>query len=212
LTTIDVPGAAWTVVTDINESGTIVGYSAEQGLAQGFVLRHGTFSMVKAPGAFVTGIYAINNRGDIVGSALEPDGDTGTNVGFVRHRDGSFERIAIGTYNYVVDINERGDLLINGNDMSGTDGQFVKIHDEYHFIRPFEPVQCGVAFRISNQLNLAGTLSGVSSGTSIGFLQASRTYVTYKYPGAGFTVLRDVNASGVAVGAADSGGFIFAPR
>jgi probable HAF family extracellular repeat protein len=206
LTTIDVPDADWTVATDINNSGTIVGYFADRGLglAHGFVLRHGTFSTIDAPGAFVTEINAINSRGDIVGTALEPNGDTGTNVGFVRYRDSSFERIAIGMYSYVADINDRGDLLVNGNDLTG---QFLRVHGEYHSIQA-----CGAfAFRITNQLHLAGTTSGPSSG-SVGFVLTPRSYLTYRYPGAAFTVLRDVNASGVVVGAADNVGFLFLPR
>lgn len=72
-TTIDFPGAAFTVANEVNENGDIVGVyrmaTSTGGLSQprGFLLNNGQFTTVHKSGAAFTRAYGINNAGDIVG-------------------------------------------------------------------------------------------------------------------------------------------------
>ena len=72
-TTINAPGAAGTYANGINYSGTIVGQWQDPAYApQGFVLTSGgLFTSVDYPGPSLTGLQAINDRGDITGFYVE---------------------------------------------------------------------------------------------------------------------------------------------
>jgi len=62
------PGSLITSLTDINNTGTIVG--SEEDAKQrfhGFIYDHGVFSTLDVPGADQTKVYGINDHGDIVG-------------------------------------------------------------------------------------------------------------------------------------------------
>ena len=67
--TIDFPGASFTVAFGINNRGEIVGnYGFADGTGHGFLLDKGNFRTIDFPGAF-TQASGINNRGQIVGAA-----------------------------------------------------------------------------------------------------------------------------------------------
>lgn len=72
-TTIDVPGALFTAVTDINNAGVMIGAYDDTaggcvaGNCHGFVLRQGTFTTIDFPGASHTEVLGINDAGEIVG-------------------------------------------------------------------------------------------------------------------------------------------------
>jgi uncharacterized membrane protein len=79
LTRIDVPGAAATLASDINDAGQIVavGLSGTDATAvgSGFVLRRGVkgaFTPVAVPGAPATTAAGINDHGDVVGGYTPP--------------------------------------------------------------------------------------------------------------------------------------------
>ena len=67
-TSIDYPGASSTGVTDINDTGDMVGiYTGADGLTHGFLLSGGKFTGIDVPGARLTSPNGINANGDIVG-------------------------------------------------------------------------------------------------------------------------------------------------
>ncbi len=69
LTTVDYPGATWTMVCGITDTGLVFGYFYDvAGLAHGFALEDGAFSQIDYPGARDTIPYYINARGDLVGN------------------------------------------------------------------------------------------------------------------------------------------------
>jgi hypothetical protein len=76
-TTIDAPGGQSTVVTDIDDSGRTVGFSATVNsdgtrTIRGFLRdAQGGFTPIDVPNGVATGASDINNRGQIVGSYLD---------------------------------------------------------------------------------------------------------------------------------------------
>ena len=67
LTTIDVPGASFTLPRGINSEGDIVGFYGVGATTHGFLLHEGTFIDIDVPGALATRPRGINPQGDIVG-------------------------------------------------------------------------------------------------------------------------------------------------
>jgi len=89
-TTIDYPGAAFSIGTGINGQGEIVGwYEDGNGIQHGYVQRHGVLATVDVPEALATRITGINASGDLVGAFDAPDGRS---PGFVR-RNGKYTAI-----------------------------------------------------------------------------------------------------------------------
>jgi probable HAF family extracellular repeat protein len=78
-TRINVPGSFATLANGINDAGQIVGYyfvGGEPGpfLQHGFVLENGVYTTIDVPGSIgATGIYGINNAGQIVGTFIDND-------------------------------------------------------------------------------------------------------------------------------------------
>jgi len=206
--TIDVPGSSTTVAVDINRDGTIVGNFD----SHGYIYRHKAFEQVDAPGAFETSVTAINNLGVVTGLALEPNDFDGREAGFVRRADATFERVvpdgASGAL--VKDINNRQVLLVNADQ-----SQLLRIDGTYETIQPCRPSD--TAFRITDREDRLGIGEEPSLGIFVGYLQTATRYTTYLFPGSTQTQLRDVNASGIAVGQANdpargSVGFVFIPK
>lgn len=90
-TTFDVPGAAKTNVSGINNAGVIVGWyhpTRESSEWHGFVRTpQGAFSTVDVPGARTTDVSGISDAGVIVGSFEDSGGKT---HGYVRTTRGAF--------------------------------------------------------------------------------------------------------------------------
>lgn len=68
-TTIDFPGASYTSLYGINDSGQLVGSFETPALQiRGFLDDHGAFTQIDFPGAVATELTGINNTGEIVGN------------------------------------------------------------------------------------------------------------------------------------------------
>jgi hypothetical protein len=66
--TIDVPGAASTIVSGINDLDQIAGsYVDSANVTHGYVISGGRLQTLDAPGAFLTRATGINNLGQVVG-------------------------------------------------------------------------------------------------------------------------------------------------
>lgn len=80
---IDFPGAGapCTAVRWINESGDMVGVYAnsfsecDQFQTHGFLLRHGHFTAVDFPGSVISGVFGINDDGELVGQYTDKKGN-----------------------------------------------------------------------------------------------------------------------------------------
>src|SRR5437016_6367314 len=94
-TTIQYPGAVFTVAAGINNHGDIVGHYSrpediqpkKPAIRHGYLLSHGVYTSFDPPGSIRTNVLGIDERGDIVGrylTATKP-----TNSGFLL-RHGTF--------------------------------------------------------------------------------------------------------------------------
>ena len=81
-TTIDVPGASFTLPRGINSAGDIVGSYGVGGATHGFLLHEGTFTDTDVTGASATEALSINPQGHIVGQYSAG----GTNHGFLAQK------------------------------------------------------------------------------------------------------------------------------
>ena len=79
-TTIDVPGASFTLPRGINSAGDIVGSYSAGGTTHGYMLdKEGSLTTIDVPGASATEALSINPQGHIVGQYSAG----GTNHGFL---------------------------------------------------------------------------------------------------------------------------------
>lgn len=130
-TTIDYPGAVATLVTDINDSGQIVGEYTFSGLGdrQGFLLSNGVFTSISYPGATFTRAIAINSYGDIVGDHADAGNNngSGSEYGYLL-KDGVFTPIAFPDSDETVPtgINRNGDIVGWYTDRIGTHGFLLR--------------------------------------------------------------------------------------
>jgi uncharacterized membrane protein len=110
ITTIRVPGSAYTQAAGINDRGHVVGeYGDQGGTVHGYVWRKGRFTTIDRPDATATTLLDINDRGEMVGSYLDA---AGVAHGFVRDRDGrviTFDALG-ARYTLPFGINNRGQV------------------------------------------------------------------------------------------------------
>jgi hypothetical protein len=204
--TIDVPPAHGHVARDINDAGTIVGnYDGH-----GYIVHRGVLTTIDAPGAFHTEPSAINNAGVVGGVAVIPNEHDGLLEGFLYHR-ALFETIAVpnAVETSVGDVTANGTLLLATNEGK----QYLRVRGEF---QPIETCRrLDTVLSITNQGFQTGmTLEG---GMVVGYTVRKQQYTFYRYPGATSTVLRHVNASGIAVGEASDPargiiGFVYQPK
>ncbi len=128
-TTIDFPGAVFTLAVDINNSGQILGrYIDTAGINHGFLLSNGTFTTITFPGATFTRAVGINGNGDIVGDYVpQASGNSIRSNGYLL-RGGVFTSISFpnadGTT--AVGINKNGDIVGFYIDSKGTHGFLLR--------------------------------------------------------------------------------------
>ena len=72
-TTIEVPGASYTIPWSINAAGQIVGNFSDSTGSHGFLYSDGIYTTLDFPGAFLTEAAGINDLGHIVGSYVTTD-------------------------------------------------------------------------------------------------------------------------------------------
>lgn len=108
--TLDFPGASYTMATGINDKSEIAGYygSSWSGAVSpgdhGFISRDGQFTTVDYPNSAGTRLYAIDNAGDAVGES--------TSVGFI-YSDGKFHSVTCpdGRTGHPFGINNKGQVV-----------------------------------------------------------------------------------------------------
>lgn len=83
-----IPGAQYTHVTGVSDSGKIAGYYGDATGQHGFIDNHGQITKVDAPGATITYLTAINDAGVVTGAYW--DGSDVIEHGFIRDANGAF--------------------------------------------------------------------------------------------------------------------------
>jgi uncharacterized membrane protein len=113
--TVDYPGSAETVLSEINERGQVVGAYGDDvgsGTPHDFVLDHGAYTSIEFPGASESFVDDVNNRGNIVGYYFDPAGAT---HGYLRDRTGRYSPIdhpdAVPPGSDTNGLNDRGEIV-----------------------------------------------------------------------------------------------------
>jgi uncharacterized membrane protein len=112
--TIDVPGAQQTYASGINDSGEIVGAFQKDGWHGFLADSEGSFRIVDAPGSVEdTRLDDIDDAGQIIGSFVQFEGNTGTQRSFLLGVDGEFNIIDVPDASFTVagGINVAGQVI-----------------------------------------------------------------------------------------------------
>ncbi|MGB9106806.1 MAG: hypothetical protein WCC59_18775 [Terriglobales bacterium] len=194
-TTFNYPGAAATGASNINDSGTIVGYYYNSdGSEHSFLYDGHGFTSFDYPGADWTEASGINQAGDVVGYY----GYAADKLmhGFLRTAAGKFSTIdRQGRFNTMpLAINSSGAIvgcIHNPGTMHGwlmENGAFVSLSP---------------AYAMYTGINDAGTIVGwnyAAPGRIRSFLLSGAGRVEFDYPGTNNTQAYGVNAYGAVVG------------
>jgi probable HAF family extracellular repeat protein len=191
-TTIDVPGAVFTVVSGINGMGDMVGgYSTNfEPKYHGFLYRNGTFTYFDYPGRPSTRAEGINDSGLIVGWAggyVGPgflyDGTTFTTI-----RRGDDDRT------FVMGINNVGDLVGGTGSKAGTGKAFQMRNGHFQAIN----IPGHYFFAWAHAINNLGTVVGYT--TYDAFKYDHGRFQNINFPGATTTWAMGINDSDITVG------------
>ena len=222
LFTYDLPGALSTAFVDINDAGTILGYSVFRTEGSNDVLKIFLYSgdsprfISLPPGAEFGGLRAINNVETIVGLINA----AGKQSSFVLAKDGAFVFVEFpgAAETYVTDIRTTGEViglarLPEGNQYFS----FTLSHGEFSIISP-----CAEGFGPSGFVGATAALWGttqwphLNSYGYVGFIESSQGLIVIDYPGDNATFMVGANAAGEATGQfADEIGyhsFFYSPR
>jgi uncharacterized membrane protein len=132
-----IPGAELMTAFGINDRGWVVGSYVEPGTprnpegvfleSHGYLWKHGRFHTIDIPGAAVTELYVINNRGDIVGVYAEQG--TFEQHGFLLDRHGRMTEIKVdgGQFTFPFGVNDRRQIVGFTSD-TGPDGAGINVH------------------------------------------------------------------------------------
>jgi probable HAF family extracellular repeat protein len=202
-TTIDVPGAAITVIYGANRTGDLVGYYGDSsaGPKHAFLLRNGVFTFFDYPGATTTVASGINDSGQIVGYAEAQGGLIAR--GFVY--DGqNFTTIKMRNkaVTFVTGINNAGDIVGSAGSPFITRG--FKSRDGQ--VDPIFPPG-SYSYVDVNGINSFGVIVGSTAGAELrGFFLRNGRFGRVLFPEANNTAAFGINDDGVIVGWYDAAG------
>jgi hypothetical protein len=120
--TVDYPGAAETVLSEINERGQIVGAYGDDvgsGTPHDFVLDDGAYMSIEFPGASESFVDDVNNRREIVGYYLDAAGAV---HGYLRDRRGHYSPI------------DHPDAAPPGSDTNGLNDRGEIVGENYEYV------------------------------------------------------------------------------
>ncbi len=196
-TNIDLPGVATTFVSNITNSGRMVGsYQDFAGNFHGYVQdADGSFAAIDVPGAPNTFGDGLNERGDVVGGFTGPDGHT---HGFLQH-DGVISTFNVPGARFTAPfaINNKGQIVgeyqsadLNFHGFLLADGAFVTIDEG--------PDEDSAAFALNNSGEIAGPFFDPNTFRS--YLLKNNSVTTIDVPGQGDTAIQGINNRGDSVG------------
>lgn len=184
-TNIDVPGAAVTIATGINNSGAITGILVDSSGAFHGYLGDKTGAFVRAidfPGAPQTEPSGINERGDVVGSYLD---DAGFFHGFLL-QDGNFSSIDVpgAAANFPLDINDQGVIAGFYQDAALLDHGFILDEAGFHTLdNPAQASPTTELMSINSRGEIIGDFDFDNNGIFHGaFLFSHGTFVPFALP------------------------------
>lgn len=156
-TWVEFPGAAQTVLRDINDAGDVVGeYETAGGQRRGFARLGGVFVSIDFPLAVETRVRGINNKGEMVGFA---ENMAGIREGFIRTPDGIFTTLSFsGAVELLLGgINDTGEMVGTFIDAGGAQHGVFITAPLVEFL-PFDvPGSVGT---IATGINEAGEVTG----------------------------------------------------
>lgn len=191
---IDVPGSARTTVVGMNAEGDMVGRADIGGIAHGYVLSRGTYTLLRYSGATFTNAQGINARGDVVGRYQ--NGTVDHAYTFV---DGLYSNVDVSgaAASQAAGIDDAGDFV----------GSYTSADGKQHgFVRSGGTVMTidfpGATGTILRGIARGGQLIvGTAFGNPMrGILLEGDVWSTYEFPGAAATTIFAVNSAGEFVG------------
>jgi uncharacterized membrane protein len=210
-TTIDFPGAVFTVAAAINPRGDIVGrYDLAANRTHGYILSGGEFQTIDYPEATATTAWGINPRGDIVGQYTAVDGQI---HGYLLS-EGQFTTIDFpgSIRTNAVKINPAGDIVGRYLSPDARSHAFLLSAGEFTSIEFPGAVETASLLPIG--INPRGAIvshycevepctgtGGFSSNENIhGFLLDGGEFTSFDVPDSFLTVAFGINARGDIVG------------
>lgn len=196
---IDIPGAASTGISQINNLGQMAGaYTDEAGVTHGVLLSAGVVTTLDYPGAAATVCQGINDSGQIVGLYFNSDQVA---FGFL-WVNGTFTPVSNPAYagTYPLGIDDLGNIVGQGIDNAGVSHGFVLSKGVYTNID-----YPGAIFTQVEGTNLrGGSLTGAyavsESSNLVGFTYINGQFASVTYPSSTTTNLNDINNGGQVVG------------
>lgn len=197
-TTIEYPGAARTVASDIDEQGRVVGWFAAGDTVRGYIYANGEFSVIHYPGAIVTQVTSIASDGSVSGAFRRP-GDPGVAWhAFVRRPSGEFVDV-----HHPQHPHSMAQGLLDDGTIVGC------YHDDNFTTSMYGMIVRGddiVVHRTAGSMNNGASPDGrqVVGNLSVarrGFVADGDRVTHLEAPGSVATEAWDINASGVIVGA-----------
>jgi uncharacterized membrane protein len=198
---IDLPDAANTTVSNLNNAGSIVGtFQDAAGNFHGYVTgKDGTTTVVDFPDSTGTFAEGLNDRGDVTGFYNDA---AGVSHGFILE-DGNFVTLDLpgALLTQPIGINNRRQVV--GSYQSADQGFHGFLFDDGQFATIDQGPETGLAastspFSISNRGEIAGTF--FDPDTLRGFVGRNPVFEDFDVPGQGFTIPSGINDPGTIVG------------
>jgi len=198
-TTIDYPGATYTLLTAINDVGQIVGVTNlnPPGAFLYDVATH-TFTPIAYPRATSTSPYGINNSGTIVGYYSYGNGGATSGFELIGSQYYSVKPSNVANSS-VYGISNSGEVVGGVPSRNQAMLNFLFKHGHYYPIAiPSAPAD--TAYGINPEGTALVGAYAPSSGLVAGFLYQNKVLQTLQFPGANATFAYGVNSSGEVVG------------
>ena len=197
---IDVPGAASTAISQINDKGQMAGgYTDSGGVTHGLLLSGGVVTTLDYPGAAGTFAQGINDSAQIVGLYFNSDNDA---FGFL-WVNGTFTPVNNPAYaqTYPLGIDDLGNIVGSGNDTQGVSHGFVLTNGVFKNIDYPGANYTSVEGTNLRGGSLTGAYSVNGSPNLFGFTYINGQFASVTDPNSvSYTNLNDINNGGQVVG------------
>ncbi len=164
--TVDYPGATYTQVNGVSDTGIVFGHFRNGSQPfHGFILKDEVFTQIDFPGAVNTYPYYVNTRGDVSGNYNDLAGGTGH--GFVLTNDGAWVGFdapgAMPNTTLAIGINDRRQILGSCRGSSGQSRTFLVSLDDVLSTDGFTFIDLAEGPVTPETMNNAGVFVGIYS-------------------------------------------------